>query len=60
MPASFLSRHRTICDVLEEIRSIAERGGSNSEIVSLCNEASTYAKRMSAKLAEYKEQFNGR
>lgn len=59
MPASYLVRHRPICDVLNEIRERALTDG-NTEIVRLCDEAIPYAKSMSAKLAEYKDRTNGK
>jgi hypothetical protein len=59
MPASYLARHRPICSVLEEIREIA-LSQNDTKIVSLCDEAIPYAKRMSNKLQEYKDEFNGR
>lgn len=55
MPGSFLSRHRTICEVLEEIRSRAyEPDLTLDEFNKLIDEAKDYAQRMSAKLMEYK------
>lgn len=57
MPASFLKRHRTICEVLEEIRSQADPGDFHgSKIHTLVDEAKTYAQAMSAKLVEYKRE----
>lgn len=53
MPASFLKRHRTICAVLQEIQNLAEERG-DMKTITLCIEATDYAKRMSAKLVEYK------
>lgn len=47
--------HRTICDVLEEIKRMAEEAGEH-DIVTLANEAKDYAQRMSAKLVEYKRE----
>ena len=55
MPASFLARHRTICAVLEEIKQMAADGNTNG-MEQLCDEAITYAQRMSAKLMEYKHE----
>jgi hypothetical protein len=52
---SFLSRHRTICAVLAEIRELAERRG-DVRTVELCDEARTYAESMSAALTRYKER----
>jgi hypothetical protein len=52
MPSSFLKRHRTICSVLVEIKETAK----NEKITTLCDEAMTYAKAMSQKLVEYKEE----
>lgn len=54
MPASYLKKHRPICSVLEEIKQVAEADG-NQYIMQLADEATAYAKSMSAKLAEYKE-----
>lgn len=57
---SFLSRHRTICEVLEEARELAVRGNNENEpgyyskIHTLLAEAKDYAQRMSARLMEYK------
>lgn len=58
MPASFLKRHRTICEVLEEIRSLADAENSVflRDINALVDEAKTYAQAMSAKLTEYKRE----
>ena len=53
MPASYLKRHRPICDVLNEIKELAIRW-DNKRLEVLCDEAITYAQSMSAKLAEYK------
>jgi len=53
MPASFLQHHRTICAVLDEIRALALQRGDDTT-VRLCDEALTYARRMSEKLVEYK------
>lgn len=50
---SFLDRHRTICDTLEQARRLAQET-EQYEIAKLCEEALDYAKRMSAKLSEYK------
>lgn len=54
MPASYLARHRPICTVLQEIRGIAETR-EDHVTMKLCDEATGYAQRMSAKLTEYKE-----
>lgn len=54
MPASFLKRHRTICAVILEIREHAVRQ-KDLYVIQLCNEAETYAKAMSAKLALNKQ-----
>ena len=56
MPASFLKRHRTICNVLEEIR---ERHVNDLRTQELVDEAKNYAQRMSAKLVEYKREKEG-
>lgn len=50
MPGSFLSRHRTICEVLEEIKTCDDY----DYIAKLCDEAITYAQAMNNKLMEYK------
>jgi hypothetical protein len=50
---NYLSRHRPICSVLMEIRTIAHDIG-DERIVKLCDEATEYAQSMSKKLAEYK------
>lgn len=52
---SFLTRHRTICDTITEIRELAEKS-ADKQIVKLCDEALTYARSMSAKLEENKKQ----
>lgn len=54
MPASYLSKHRPICSVLEQILELAKARG-DEEIVDLIEEAIPYAKSMSNKLSEYKE-----
>ncbi len=59
MPASFLKRHRTICEVLEEIRGMATFDNTNG-LEELVDEAKDYAEAMSNKLAWYKEQQNER
>jgi hypothetical protein len=58
MPASFLARHRTICEVLTEIKTIAAQTDepADGRIIELCDEAIDYAQRMSAKLTEYKAE----
>lgn len=59
MPASFLTRHRTICEVLEEIRSyvaVIPPQYDEAYINKLIDEAKTYAQAMSAKLVEYKRE----
>lgn len=53
----FSGNHRTICEVLEEIRSQAAQG---SDVSALVDEAKDYAQRMSAKLVEYKDRLNGK
>lgn len=53
MPASYLSRHRPICDVIAEIKAIASTR-EDDVTMKLCDEAADYARRMSAKLVEYK------
>lgn len=57
MPASYLAKHRPICAVLQLIRDIAEERG-DEVTVELCDEAITYARRMSAKLVEYKTMYD--
>lgn len=57
MPASFLKRHRTICEVLTEIQELA-RKGEVQNISALCDEALQYARAMSNKLSEYKKDSN--
>lgn len=47
---SFLSRHRTICEVLYEIKENTK----DQMIKSLVDEALDYARRMSMRLQEYK------
>lgn len=59
MPASYLTRHRPICDVLNDIRELA-LSIDEMKIVRLCDEAVSYAQRMSAQLAEYKDHVNAR
>lgn len=54
---SYLTRHRPICTVLQDVREIAERQGDDA-IVKLCDEAITYARSMSARLTEYKQLLN--
>lgn len=54
MPASYLSRHRPLCDVLQEIQDAAVVRG-DIKTIKLCDEAIDYARRMSAKLVEYKQ-----
>jgi hypothetical protein len=59
MPASFLKRHRTICEVLEEIRAVSVLSKDAADIRNintLVDEAKTYAEAMSAKLVEYKHE----
>lgn len=53
--SSYLSRHRPICTVIEEIREKAEAMDIPS-IVALCDEAKDYAQRMSNRLMEYKRK----
>jgi hypothetical protein len=52
---SYMSRHRPICAVLEEIRTIANEQQDNY-LVQLADEAISYAKRMDAKLVEIRNQ----
>ena len=61
---SFLARHRTICEVIEEIRTTCKSAYGSADfetlvdqrINRLCDEAKDYAQRMSAKLQEYKQE----
>lgn len=55
---SYLSRHRPICTVIQEIRELAEnnRGRMDSRIIELCDEATDYARRMGNRLMEYKRK----
>lgn len=55
MPASFLTRHRTICEVVCLIRELAVSRHDDATII-LCDEALEYARRMSDRLGEYKAQ----
>lgn len=56
-----INGHRTICNTLEEIRTVA-RGALSQDrtaeikINLLIDEAKDYAQRMSAKLVEYKRE----
>ncbi len=52
---SYMTRHRPICAVLEEIRTIANEQQDNY-LVQLADEAISYAKRMDAKLVEIRNQ----
>lgn len=54
---SFLSRHRTICAVIQEIQDAASQRGDTGT-VKLCDEAFTYARAMSAKLTQYKYEHS--
>ena len=58
---SYLSRHRPICSVLDEIRekNAAYDHPNRVEIGILINEAKDYAQRMSARLMEYKRKETG-
>lgn len=55
---SFLSRHRTICAVLEELRNLAGtypfKDDTGVVMDMLIDEAKDYAQRMSNRLMEYK------
>lgn len=51
MPGSFLSRHRTVCEVLHLIRN---RHKDDARTIALCDEAIRYCRRMSIRLTEYK------
>lgn len=59
MPASYLARHRPICAVLAEIRTLAVSRG-DVVTVKLCDEAIDYAQRMSVKLVQYKQEVSAR
>lgn len=52
---TFLTRHRTICAVIQEIRQMAEHNG-DVYMIKLCDEAREYAQSMSAKLVEYRNK----
>lgn len=54
---SYLKRHRPICAVLEEMREYAENAKLTG-LLTLIEEAITYAKRMDAKLVEIREKEN--
>lgn len=47
---SYLSRHRPICAVLQEIREVTQ----DEKVIKLVDEAVDYARRMSDRLMEYK------
>ena len=58
---SFLLRHRTICATIEEMREVLEKhykptDPSVDPLPALFDEAQDYARRMSARLMEYKKQ----
>lgn len=63
MTESYLSRHRPICTVIDEIRERMKRIESNpiiaEDVIKLCDEATDYAQRMSARLMEYKRKEEG-
>jgi hypothetical protein len=56
---SYITRHRPICAVLQQIRDIA---ATRDDIltISLCDEARTYAESMSRALVTYKEALVSR
>ena len=54
---SYLKRHRPICAVLQEIGNIATNDG-RQDIMTLVEEAISYAKRMDAKLVEIRNKEN--
>ena len=54
---SYLKRHRPICAVLEEMREYA-KNAKLTDLLTLIEEAITYAKRMDAKLVEIREKEN--
>lgn len=49
---SYLSRHRPICSVLDEIKQKT----TDPNIIPLIDEAIDYARRMSKRLMEYKQK----
>lgn len=49
---SYLSRHRPICAVLDEIK----RTTTDHKIIPLVDEAIEYARKMSNRLMEYKQK----
>lgn len=57
MPNSFLARHRTICEVLYELQELHHDDDKQRE---LTQEALLYARRMSLKLTEYKQEKEAR
>lgn len=62
MSNSYLSRHRPICTVLEEIRKCNNATNADAlrpEINALIDEAKDYAQRMSNRLMEYKRKEQG-
>lgn len=50
---TYLTRHRPICAVIQEIRELAAQN-NDEYMMKLCDEARDYAQRMSVKLTEYK------
>ena len=52
---TWLAQHRTICEVIEEIKLIAANN-DDYELFMLCEEAMDYAQRMSERLQEYKKK----
>lgn len=60
--SSYLSRHRPICTVIEEIREKLKGLYSNKQqeaaMFALLDEAKDYAQRMSNRLMEYKRKEN--
>jgi len=57
MTGSYLARHRPICTVIAEIRALAEQR-LDAKTIELCDEATNYAQRMSARLVEYHAKEN--
>lgn len=55
---SYMTRHRPICEVLTEIQNRAQQLPDDYGILKLTEEALDYARRMSARLTEYKYKEN--
>jgi hypothetical protein len=52
MARSYLSRHRPICSVIQEIKELAA-ARADYRTINLCDEAMDYAHSMSKRLVEY-------